>query len=252
MDKKLSVNSLIECSNSGRNVRPAAIVNTVEKAMNSPLYYIYATNLEDNSVYDLIWSLLKHMKMRDKARTFGETMQSYWDCFHLRPFPSDLIMSLAFIGCTIKHKDKLNPFFRLPVIDYCKEAGRMDLYEKWFKEDDIAYRRDHHGRYPEICEVLNKCFNICGDAGEFIIPYNPDGEACLFKADYIIEPYRRRNEDSTDAPEDSLAATWVIILLMVLPMEYKRLEKNELYRSVTVQLKEDTKGARENGKEKKV
>ena len=227
MANNMSFNTLAEQLNSGRTCSPASVKDLVLKTLNSPIRDIYPDSMEDSNAYDCMWILLESLKTDDICRSYGDTLLQYWNEYRVSPCGSEMIAALAFPGGDTKIRRSIHPFFRLPLKEYCAEAGRLDLYDRWFSGDAKAWERDHNGMHPEVCDVLEKCFKACAEAGEYAFPYEPDSMMCLYDADHIFEPFRRRNMKKTDCNEMSLAATRVMILLMALPEEYRKNEKSK-------------------------
>ena len=253
MEEKININNLSTSVHRGRISNPAFIRNTVKNFFNGPIRQIYSTYYTEKENCDSMDLLLNSFKVDGLVRSFGDTLEWFWESNRGNPLKSLLIASLAFPGSNVNHRDCMNPFYLLPLQDYLETAGRNDLYEKWFRSDAEAWERDHEGRHPALCDVLEKCLFAIDENVVYVIPYRQDAPVQLFPTNRIYEPFRRRNKDMQDCPENALVATWITLLFMEVPQDYKRME---LEKAKVNKLKENNKdqkkGSNRYGKEENI
>lgn len=253
MEERTNIKELSTSLHKGRIKNPAFVRNTARTFFNGPIMQIYSSFFSEKENCDAMKLLLDSLKVDGLVRSFGDTLEWFWKDNRGKPVLSALIMALAFPGTDVNHKEYMNPFYHLPLQDYLETAGRRDLYEKWFRADAEAWERDHEGRHPQLCDVLSKCFYTVDENVDYVIPYRQDAPVKLFPANRIYEPFRRRNKAMQDCPENVLAATWITLLFMEVPQDYKRRElEEELIRRSEEFEKEHKKGSNRYGKEENI
>ncbi len=245
-----SIQSLSEKAATGRAVNPSQVRLVSKRFATEYLRQTCFTDARDNIAYDGIADFLDLIYYDGKVLPTGELMEYYLKRQQRVPHKSDLLALLSIVGADTLHPENMHPLFSLPLQDYLECAGKEEWYRKWFRNDALAWERDHNGKHPRVCDVLRQCcFYFEGNKDPSVPSFLPDAEVRLLPSEYIDVPFRRRSLKIKDYAEGALAATWVVILMMEIPSLYARENRRKYPETMRLVLK--MKGEDEYGKEEK-
>jgi len=212
MEKKMSVNEIIEKTRLGRAINQAYVEQTVADFLFQPAESVYPVSQRNQS--DLKCEI-EDMKMLfgagKNSRTFSEMVRAYYR--EEEDWVEDYRGMDLYYGMLLPSVGQgIHPYYQLNLRDYLEPVGMEEDYCKWFRADDEMYANKHGGKGATIHSVLKGCINIISDS-RFIYPacrlYLPDGAGV---PDPEQMPFSRKGTNGDRYV--TLASEWLWLLLV--------------------------------------